>query len=226
MARTPPWFPLSGRTIAAEDIRRPPRIATVLVVVMAVVQAIAWVLPADAHRALIVTFGAHLFTGGALRPEHAYSLFTSWAVHAGIFHLLFNALWIVAFARPVGEHLGNLGFAVFFVLTSALGSFAGVAVHWGQPVTVIGGSAAVFGLIGAGAYVLTQGVSVPRKLGAMVGYVAVFMALNLGFAYMGGEAFGVVGTVSWQAHTGGLVAGLVLFPVMAALRARRAGPVA
>lgn len=226
MARTPPWFPLVGHSIAADDIRRPPRVATRLLAIMAAVQVVAWILPADAQRQLMSGLGAYLFArDGAFQPLRLYSLFTSWAAHDGIFHLLFNALWIAAFGRTVVRHLGAVGFVIFFLATSAIGSFAGLAAHWGEPAIVVGASGAVFGLIGAGAYVLTQGVSVARKIGAMVAYVAIFMALNLGFALMGGESFGVEGAISWQAHTGGLAAGLVLFPVIAALRASRQGPI-
>lgn len=226
MARTPSWFPLSGHTISADDIRRPPRVVMVLIAVMAAVQVAAWVLPSDMALRLMATLGGILFAqDGTFLPYRIYSLFTSWAVHDGIFHLLFNALWIVAFGRAAAGYLGTIGFLVFFLLTSAAGSFAGLAPNWGEPTIVIGASAAVFGLIGAGAYVLTQGVTVGRKIAAMVGYVAVFMALNLGFALMGGESFGVEGVVSWQAHAGGLAAGLVLFPIIAAIHARRPRPV-
>lgn len=225
MTRTPSWFPLNGHNITAEDIRRPPRVVTVLVGVMAAMQVISWVLPEAAELRLTTWLGTYLFAqDGTLIPLRLYSLFTSWAAHDGIFHLLFNALWIVAFARPVVHHLGVTGFLVFFLLTSAVGSFAAVAAHWGEPAIVIGASGAVFGMIGAGAYVLTQGVSVPRKIGAMIGYVAIFMALNLGFALMGGESFGVKGAISWQAHAGGMAAGLVLFPIMAGLRSRGRRP--
>jgi len=224
MTRTPSWFPLVGHAISAEDIRRPPRVVLALLIAMAVVMAVGWVLPAADHERLMLALGSHLFSNGVLQPAHAYSLFTSWLAHSDILHLLFNALWIVAFARAATAHLGALGFLAFFILTSAAGSFAGVAAHWGQPVTVVGASGAAFGLIGAGAYVLTQGSGVARKLGAMAGYVAVFMALNLGFAYVGGAAFGVEGSISWEAHAGGMAAGLVLFPIFAAWRAARTGP--
>jgi membrane associated rhomboid family serine protease len=225
MTRTPSWFPLYGHKIAAEDIRRPPRVVLALVAVMAAVLVISWILPQDAQIRLMTWLGTYLFAqDGTLIPLRLYSLFTSWAVHAGIIHVLFNALWIVAFGRPVVHHLGAAGFVVFFLLTSAAGSFAGVAAHWGEPTIVIGASGAVFGLIGAGAYVLTQGVTVARKIGAMIGYTAIFMALNLGFALMGGESFGVQGAISWQAHAGGMAAGLVLFPIMAVLHARGRRP--
>lgn len=226
MARTPSWFPLSGHSIAADDIRRPPRIATAIVAVMAAVQIIAWILPPESQLRLMAWLGTYLFArDGTLMPHRIYSLFTSWTVHDGIFHVLFNALWIVAFGRTVVRYLGNFGYVVFFLLTSAVGSFAGVAAHWGEPAIVIGASGAVFGLIGAGAYVLTQGATVGRKIGAMIGYVAIFMALNLGFALMGGESFGVQGAISWQAHAGGMAAGVVLFPIIAALRSRGRRPV-
>ena len=189
---------------------------------MAAVQVIAWILPAEAQLQLMRGLGAYLFArDGAFQPLRLYSLFTSWAAHEGIFHLLFNALWIAAFGRTAVRHLGLVGFVIFFLATSAVGSFAGLAAHWGEPAIVIGASGAVFGLIGAGAYVLTQGASVARKIGAMVAYVAVFMALNLGVSLMGGESFSVEGAISWQAHAGGLAAGLVLFPIIAALQAGR-----
>jgi len=218
----PPWFPLHGHTIAAEDIRRPPRVVTALIAVMAAVQVVAWVVPAEAQLRLMSSLGAYLFArDGAFQPLRLYSLFTSWAAHDGIFHLLFNALGLAALGHTAVRHLGAVGFTIFFLATSAVGAFAGLAAHWGEPAIVVGASGAVFGLIGAGAYVLTQGASVARKIGAMVAYVAIFMALNLGFALMGGESFGVEGAISWQAHAGGLAAGLVLFPVIAAARAGR-----
>jgi len=220
--RTPSWFPLHGESVSAEDIRRPPRVVTGLILVMAAVMVIGWVLPAAGKRELTLVLGAYLFPQpGVLDPIRFYSLFTSWMVHEGIFHLIFNAFWIVAFGRTAHRHLGSVGFIVFFVLTSAFGSFFGLAAHWGQVTLLVGASAGAYGLIGAGAFVLTQGASVGRKIGAMIAYVAIFVALTLGFAMMGGEAFGVEGEISWQAHLGGLAAGLVLFPIMAALRSPR-----
>lgn len=224
-SRTPSWFPLSGQTVSAEDIRQPPRAAMAMIVIMAVVLVLGWVLPAAAQRELILALGAYIFPrDDVLQPIRFYSLFTSWMVHDGVFHLLFNAFWIVAFASAASRHLGAVGYVVFFVLSSAVGSLAALAYNWGQPTIVIGASGGAYGLIGAGAFVLTQGASVLRKLGSMVAYIAIFIVLTLGFAMMGGESFGVKGDISWQAHLGGMAAGLVLFPIMAALRSRGQRP--
>jgi len=222
MTRMPIWFPLNGHTIHAEEIRRPPRAVIALIAVMAIVHAITWVLPPAAHRELLLTLGAYLFAEpNMLLPIRTYSLFTSWMVHDGVFHLIFNVFWIVAVGGAIGRYLGAIGFVVFFLLTSAVGSFAGLAAHWGQPTLLIGASGGAYGLVGAGAYVLTQGATVARKIRAMVAYIAIFSALTIGFAMMGGESFGVEGDISWQAHFGGMAAGLVLFPLIAALYARR-----
>jgi len=224
MARIPFWFPLHGESVSAEDLRRPPRVVTGLIVMMAAVMVVGWILPEAAKRELMLALGAYLFPQpGVLDPIRFYSLFTSWTVHDGIFHLIFNAFWIIAFGGTVRRYLGSVGFVVFFVLTSAVGSFFGLAAHWGEVTFLVGASAGAYGLIGAGAFVLTQGTSVGRKIGAMIAYVAIFVALTLGFAMMGGESFGVEGEISWQAHLGGLAAGLLLFPIMAALQSRGQG---
>lgn len=222
MTRMPSWFPLYGHTIHAEEIRRPPRAVIVLIAVMAAVHAITWVLPTTAHRELLTTLGAYLFAQpDVLLPLRAYSLFTSWMVHDGIFHLIFNVFWIVAVGGAIARYLGAIGFIVFFLLTSAVGSFVGLAAHWGQPTLLIGASGGAYGLVGAGAYVLTQGATVARKIRSMIAFIAIFSALTIGFAMMGGESFGVEGAISWQAHFGGMAAGLVLFPLFGALHARR-----
>jgi membrane associated rhomboid family serine protease len=222
MTRMPSWFPLYGHSIAAEDNRRPPRAVIALIGAMAAVHVVTWVLPPAAHRDLLITLGAYLFAQeNVLLPLRAYSLFTSWMVHDGIFHLLFNVIWIVAVGTAISRYLGSIGFIVFFLLTSAIGTLAGLAAHWGQPAILIGASGGAYGLVGAGAYVLTQGVTVARKIRAMVAFIAIFSALNIGFAMMGGESFGVEGAISWQAHFGGMAAGLLLYPLIAALRARR-----
>ena len=71
-------------------------------------------------------------------------------VHEGLFHILFNMLWLYLFGRIVGDLLGNkrilplyiltgLGSAIVFILSMSF-------LYSGQDITAIGASGAVLGL--------------------------------------------------------------------------------
>jgi membrane associated rhomboid family serine protease len=222
--RLPRWFPLSPERLVAGSVRTQPRVVLAFLTIIVVIEVVRWVAPEQLRDTMIVTLGSNLFEGGQLAPWRIYSLFTSWAVHGGVLHMAFNALWVLAFGAVVHRHLGSIGFAVFFLLTSAAGSLAAALVNWGQTIYSIGASGSVFGLLGAGAYLMTGGGTVPRKLAHMVLFVVIFQGLNILFAMVGGAAFGVEGRISWEAHAGGMAAGLVLFPILASLHAPRRPP--
>lgn len=222
--RLPRWFPLSPEGLRAGEVRAQPRIVLVFLAIIVAIEVVRWVAPPALEETMITGLGANLFEGGALAPWRIYSLFTSWAIHGGVLHMAFNSLWLLAFGATVHRHIGRAGFAAFFVLTSAAGSLASALLNWGQTIYAIGASGAVFGLLGAGAYLMTGGGTVPRKLARMALFVAIFQALNILFAMVGGSAFGVDGRISWEAHAGGMAAGLVLFPILASLRAPRRPP--
>ena len=218
------WFPLVGDRLNAPDLRGVPTAMSAILVVIAAVEVVRWVLPPEWEQVMIVTLGTRLFELGRFEPTQLYSLFTSWAVHGGVIHALFNGLWLLILGRAAHRHLGNTGLALLFIATSAAGGLTTALVHWGQPVVTIGASGGVFGLIGAAAYFLTGGGTLRRKLARMAAYVAVFMVLNLAFAFVGGAAFGVSGRIGWEAHAGGLLAGLVLYPLLAAAYGSRRRP--
>lgn len=121
-----------------------------------------------------------------------------------IFHILFNmyALWLVG---PYLEAtLGRWRFAALYLL-SAVGGSVGVLLFASPVVTatdlawvtpVVGASGAVFGLFGAVLVVL-------RRLGRDARQILVLIAINAVIGF-------VVPGIAWQAHFGGLVAGLVL----------------
>lgn len=187
-----------------------PRIAIQLLVALVIVQAIRTILPPQFDIYLIYFLGFDAFRGGSFNPVWLYGAVTSVFVHGGWWHLLANATWVVVLSPQIAPHLTPKRFVVFFVATGTAGALTHAAVNWGESQILVGASGAVFGLLGAGAYVLIRGrdgYSRPtlRDFGQ---YIVVMMVVNLGYALLSG------GGVSWEAHAGGFFAGLALFPFM------------
>ncbi|MFB9377193.1 rhomboid family intramembrane serine protease [Kineococcus gynurae] len=126
-------------------------------------------------------------------------------------HVALNmyALWIVGgYLEPL---LGRLRFGLLYLL-SALGGAVGATLLPGTAfTTTVGASGAVFGLFGAL-------LVVNRRLGRQAGQVVVLIAINFALGLF-------VAGISWQAHLGGLVTGVVVAVLLARRRGadRRAG---
>lgn len=141
---------------------------------------------------------------GALQPfliadGQFYRLFTAVFLHAGLFHILFNAwaLWI--FGTMVERDYGTPRFVAIFLLTGLLASATSYA--FGPPTTIgVGASGAIFGIFGAFvAYNYRR-----RHLAlaaANLRWAATLLLINLVLA------FSIPG-IDWRAHLGGLLSGL------------------
>lgn len=151
----------------------------------------------------------------------AFGLFEPWRMITAVFvhsptppylHLLLNMLTLFIFGRVLEPALGRLQYAVLFVLAGFGGSAA--VLLWGlvMPATllspVVGASGAIFGLMGAFAVILHS-----TGRGATQFYVLIAVNLVIGFL----PGF----NVSWQAHVGGLVVGLLFGLILVRTRARR-----
>lgn len=196
-----------------------PPVAVQLLVALAVVQTIRAVLPPEFDAYLVVFLGFDLFRGGEFNPVWLYGAVTSVFVHGGWFHLFANATWIVVLSPQIVPHLEGKRFVVFFVVTGTGGALAHALLNWGQSQILVGASGAVFGLLGAGAYVMIRGRDGYSKPTAkdFGQYILVMMIVNIGYAVLS------EGNVSWEAHAGGFFAGLALFPFMRK-SPRRPGP--
>ncbi|WP_296818899.1 rhomboid family intramembrane serine protease [Brevundimonas sp.] len=141
---------------------------------------------------------------------------THMGVHDGWGHVGMNAIGVLAFgaplARKLGERLGGaLAFLGFFLLC---GVFAGVGhalLHMNAPVSLVGASGAVFGLIGAATRLMTpDGRLQPLFARRTLTVAGAWVGANLIIGLIGYDPGTGVRGVAWDAHILGLVAGLVL----------------
>ena len=172
----------------------------------------------------------------------AWAFVTYSMLHGGAMHIIFNLLWMAIFGSAVARRFGVMRFLVFSALCSVGGAFAHLATHWGEGAPMIGASAAVSGQMAAairfvfelggplGAirrsdqaayFVPAQPLAECFRNQQVLVFVAVWFGLNLFFGLMSGPVAGQPASVAWQAHIGGFVAGLALFPFFDPVPRRR-----
>jgi membrane associated rhomboid family serine protease len=151
-------------------------------------------------------------------------------VHAGILHLVGNMAFLWVFGRAVEARLGHVLFLVLYVLTGAAAVGAFVIANPGDAIPIVGASGAISGVLGA--YVvfnrrsrilmymptgcLLQAVYVPALIVLGIYFLSQFLVYGLAEVFVPEVAL----NVAWEAHVGGMVAG-ILFALPGA---RRLGP--
>lgn len=162
-----------------------------------------------------------------LQVPEVYTIFTSMFLHAGVFHLLFNMLFLWIFGDNIEDALSldSLGFVFGWVRYLAFYLTCGVAAAatqayfslgtQGGDIPMIGASGAISGVLGA--YLLLY----PRAQILMVVFVfvTVLPAWMVLAVYMAIQITQVVFSdpdqagVAFWAHIGGFVAGFVLIKI-------------
>ena len=141
------------------------------------------------------------------------TMFSSQFLHGDIFHLIGNMVILVLIGLTVEQLLGSFNFLLFYLLSGAIASATYGLVHLGSPVTLIGASGAISGLMGM--YVAAYGKRPIRFfywIGVYFNYVKL-PALVMLPVWVGKEVFDFLFTdsnVAYSAHAGGLVAGAAL----------------
>ena len=141
------------------------------------------------------------------------TMFSSQFLHGDIFHLIGNMVILVLVGLTVEQLLGSFNFLLFYLLSGAVASATYGLVHLGSPVTLIGASGAISGLMGM--YVAAYGKRPIRFfywIGVYFNYVKL-PALVMLPIWVGKEVFDFLFTdsnVAYSAHAGGLVAGAAL----------------
>lgn len=134
-----------------------------------------------------------------------WRLFTAAFLHSGEMHVAFNMYALYLFGPQLEREVGSVPFAGLYV-ASALAGGAGWYLFGHPLIPVVGASGAIFGLFGAwlaasyrGRHTATGRASLRQLL--------LLLGINAALGFLPGAR------IAWQAHAGGLVAGLVIAAV-------------
>lgn len=118
-----------------------------------------------------------------------------------IFHILLNMYTLWLFGRQLEQYLGRGRYLTLYLIAGLAGSLGVMFWSYVEPqsvfVPVVGASGAIFGLLGAF-------LVIGRHLGGNITSLLVLLAINLAIGFIPG------GSISWQAHVGGLIGGAVV----------------
>ena len=180
-------------------------------------------------QSVVASFGVTpsilLGTGGLVSPDGVLTeginiaasptLITYMFLHADVFHLAGNMLFLWVFGDNVEDAMGHVRFLVFYL---ACGVFAGLMHSWMVPdstLPLIGASGAVAGVIAA--YLMLH----PRVNVWVLAFKVLPLRISAGLALgiwivlqVVMIALADVGPTAWWAHIGGLIAGAVLILFM------------
>lgn len=125
-------------------------------------------------------------------------------LHFGIFHVLFNSLWMWDLGRRLELFLGRWQFLLFFVLTAAAANV--VQYVWSGSANFGGMSGVVYALVG---FIAVRQRLAPAPLVTVPSALIGFMLFWLVLCMTGAVDYFIAGSVANAAHVGGLVAGAI-----------------
>jgi membrane associated rhomboid family serine protease/Zn-finger nucleic acid-binding protein len=161
----------------------------------------------------------HLYMVLGLAPAQVWAgqfwgLFTHMFLHAGIFHLAGNMLFLWVFGDNVEDAFGRPRFLGFYLACGVAAGLAHVLVSPASQLPCVGASGAISGVLAAylvfypQAYIRTLIVGFVIEVPAAA-YIGIWVAFQVLFA-VSYRALALASGVAWFAHLGGFAAGLLL----------------
>lgn len=136
-------------------------------------------------------------------------------LHGDLSHVAMNMLFLWVFGDNVEDALGHFRFLVFYLLTAAAGALAHGLIAPASEAPLIGASGAVSGVVAA--YLLLH----PKvRVWVLVLFrIPLPLPAAIPLAFWIGQQFFMFfaepnGGISWSAHVGGIIAGLLLVVIL------------
>ena len=157
-------------------------------------------------------FVAARWTGDApFTPFTPLSLLTVNFLHGGWFHLIINAVTLVAFGAGIEKMMGWKRMLILFFLSSAIALLTHLAVSPHSMEPVIGASGGISGLFGAILVIMKHDGQLQGNNQRLLPMVVLWIALTIGFGMMGAPDGS---SVAWVAHIGGFLGGIGIAMMM------------
>jgi membrane associated rhomboid family serine protease len=148
-----------------------------------------------------------------------FALLVSMFMHAGLLHIGGNMLFFWVFGNNIEDHLGHVGFLVFYVVGGLVASLGHVLADPNSTVPVVGASGAIAAVMGA--YLVLYPRTRVHSLILFPPFVffrSITAWVVLGFWFIGQFFVDPSSGVAWVAHVTGFA-----FGVLIALLLRAAG---
>jgi membrane associated rhomboid family serine protease len=142
------------------------------------------------------------------------TVYTSMFLHAGIWHLGGNMLYLWIFGNNIEYVLGKFRFVLFYFVCGTLAAFGHIATDLDSKIPMVGASGAISGILGA--YLILFPFAKIRTF-IFLGFfwtIARVPAILLLLFWVGLQIWNSTsseaGGTAWFAHIGGFVAGVLL----------------
>lgn len=199
------------RTIAGGTVAADPRLVTKVLIGLCVAAYVAQMATNDRLTEDFALIGRAWFPQDGeihgVAEGQWYRLLTSMFLHDGPVHLMFNMLSLWWIGGPLEQALGRARYLALYFVSGLAGSALTYLLSPPNSLS-LGASGAIFGLFGATAVLL-------RRLRYDMRPVVALLVVNLIITFAWPN-------IAWQAHIGGLVAGVIIgYAMVHAPRDRR-----